>query len=138
MLDGDGKVLKVWSIRTRSGDWREAFWDVQREVEKARNAQTFDRVVIENVGWYGSRKGIYNLNKLIGALWAWLVLADREVILVMPSEKIKLNKTNRRKVKNEHEADAISLGLTGIKRKWAKPKEKKVDVRTQYPQKSRR
>lgn len=116
ILDAQGTVLEVWSIRTRSGDWREAFWDILDEIASKR----FDRVVVEGVGWYGSRKGMYALNKLVGALWAKFSLDGKSVEIVMPSEKIRLNKKNRSLVRDEHQSDAVSLALVGIKKRWSK------------------
>src|ERR1043165_4698654 len=82
VLDESGKL--VWgprSGRTRSGDWREAYNRILADIDGVR----WNRAVIESVGWYGARKGMYALNRLVGALWARL--GGDTVILVMPSAK---------------------------------------------------
>lgn len=125
VLDHDGKL--VWgprSGRTKSGDWREAFSRVLADLDNVR----FNRVVIESVGWYGSRKGMYALNRLVGALWARL--GPDITTLVMPNAKIKVPSALRKKAKNEHEADAIALALAGISQLSQQKNSKKKSAAT--------
>jgi Holliday junction resolvasome RuvABC endonuclease subunit len=116
----DEKGTLQWgplSGRTKSGDWRESYHDIVRAVSDLE----YERVVIESVGWYGSRKGMYALNRLVGALWARFLDLPAQPLLVMPTEKVRLTKAQRGWADNEHEADAIALALRGIK-EWCESK----------------
>lgn len=114
-VEDTNHVQKVWSFKTESGDWREAYFSVLKELKGV----SFNRVVIENVGWYGNRKGMYALNRLVGALWGFVVAKRKTVLLAMPKDKVKLNRSTRRLAKNEHEADAIALAFWG-NQQWSK------------------
>jgi len=130
LLDETGKVLRVWSLKTKTGSWEEAYDRITKEVTEQR----FDRVVVESVVWYGRRKGLYDLNKLVGALWSYFKarVGDDRLALVVPGSKPKLNKALKHKAKNDHEADAISLAMFGIKRKWGKKREERIPARTRF------
>jgi Holliday junction resolvasome RuvABC endonuclease subunit len=110
ILDSDKKKPRCWSGRTKRGDWKEAFLDILAHIKEEK----FDRVVIESVNWYGRRKGMYALNRLVGALYGYLYSVGIVSLLANPKDKVKLTAANRKLAKNEHEADAIALALYGI------------------------
>lgn len=110
----DGVVKKFKTITTKSGDWREAFQLVIAETKKLGEANLY---VIESVSWFGARRGMYALNRLVGALWVWCTGGEGygEVLLVQPKDKVKITAKYKKGTKTEHERDAIALALVGFK-----------------------
>ena len=111
------KVLFAKSIVTDTGDWREALHSIFNEAPCPVEDEEL-LPVVESVVWYGRRRGMYELNRLVGALYASFELLYGECLLANPQDKIKLTKSLRGKAKNEHEEDAIALALYGIE--WLK------------------
>ena len=112
LVDTSKRVRRAFSVFNKRGDW----YDMASIVGPTIELMKFDRAVLESVGYYGPRKGMYQLNRLVGAIWYSLfgLLDPTDIQLMMPNQKVKLTKTQESYAASEHSKDAISLAIAGI------------------------
>lgn len=107
--------------KSKTSDWKamaDLIFDVIDEYRP-------DILVVEDIVWYGARRGMYDLSKLVGAVWSYSMRSGIKTYLVAPRFKPKLtNKELKAPAKSEHELDAIALALWGY-RYWKKNLAKK-------------
>ncbi len=111
------------TIKTKRGDWRDTYINVTGELEQL----SFDGAVIESVGWYGPRKGMFELNRLVGAIWAYLISRTERTLVVMPNQKPSLAAKYTNRGCGEHEKDAICLASLGQKT-WRVPTKSRTNT----------
>lgn len=116
-LVGDSKVLSKGTVKNGSlKDWRPGIIRVINAVEDALQRRgAIDVVAVEEIVWYGKRKGSLALAHLAGALYGYFS-NHAAVMFFLPRDVKALSATLKKPSWNEHELDALALCQLALKR----------------------